>query len=148
MTDSVDSSEKRKKNVLKIIEQKGLCSVMNTTKWKELKKVVSELPFQPPFVIKEVDEEVTSYHTFDQDERHEGDWGLYLENYLGGDLFATPYFAIEWVKVRPRILKTQGRLIADKVVDETEAFIKGLNQYGIPYEEQDGTVIIYGYKGN
>ena len=57
MTQSVDSSDKRKKQILRIIEQKGMCSMMNTTKWRELKKVISELPFRPPFVIKEVDED-------------------------------------------------------------------------------------------
>ena len=146
MTDSSDSSAKRKENIHRIIGQKGLCSAMNTTKWKELKKVVGELPFQPPFVIKEVDEEEMSRHTFDQDVRHSGDWGLYLDNYLGGDMYAVPYFAVEWIKVRPRLLKAQGRLLPDKVIDETAEFIEGLKKYGIPYEEQNGTVIIYGYK--
>ena len=146
MTQSVDSSEKRKKQILRIIEQKGMCSMMNTTKWRELKKIISELPFQPPFVIKEVDEDETTYHEFDRDVRFGGDWGLYLDNYLGGDMYATPYFAVEWVKVRPRILQQQGRLIPDKVIDETELFIEGLKKHNISYEEVNGTFIIYGYR--
>ena len=146
MEQSVDSSGKRKKQVIRIIEQRGLCSMMNTTKWRELKKVVSELPFEPPFVIKMVDEEETSYHRFDKDVRFGGDWGLYLDDYLGGDIYATPYFAVEWVKVRPRILQRQGRLIPDKVIDETELFVEGLKKYNIFYEEVDGCFVIYGYR--
>ena len=61
-------------------------------------------------------------------------------------MYATPYFAVEWVKVRPRILLQQGRLIPDKVTDETELFIEGLKRYNIPYEEVNGTIIIYGYR--
>lgn len=120
--------------------------MMNTTKWRELKKLVSELPFHPPFVVKAIDEIENSYHLFEKDVWHENDWGLYLDNYLGGDIYATPYFAVEWIKVRPRILKEQGRLIPAKVIDETEEFVTGLNKYNIPYEEINGAFIIYGYR--
>lgn len=64
---SSDSIEKYKKKINNIVEQKGLCSMMNNTKWKELKKGISELPFLPPFVIKSVDEEETLYHQFEED---------------------------------------------------------------------------------
>lgn len=148
MTQLADGSEKRKKQIRKIIEQRGLCSMMNATKWRELKKVVGELPFQPPFVVKKVDEEESSYHDFNQDVWFGGDWGLYLDNYLGGDISATPYYAVEWVKVRPRILQPPGRLAPVKVIDndETELFVEGLKKYNIPYEQVDGTIIIYGYR--
>ena len=129
-----------------IIEQKGMCSVMNTTKWKELKIGISKLPFEPPFVIKTVDEKESEYHTFEEDIYHTMDWGLYLDNYLGGDIYATEYFEIEWIKVRPRILKKQGKLIPDKIIDETEEFVAVLQKYSIPFEEENGTYIIYGYQ--
>ncbi|MBO4458326.1 MAG: hypothetical protein J5802_11460 [Butyrivibrio sp.] len=73
-------SEEYKAKINKIIQDKGLCSYMNATKWRELKAGVSELPFQPPFVIKSVDEEETEYHQFTQDVYFGGDWGLYLDN--------------------------------------------------------------------
>ena len=62
----MSESEKYKAKIKKLIQDKGLCPVMNNTKWKELKKGVSELPFLPPFIIKSVDEEETDYHHFDQ----------------------------------------------------------------------------------
>ncbi len=139
-------SERYKAKIKRIIESKGLYSTMNNTKWRELKEGVSELPFMPPFVIKAVDEEETEYHEFTHDVYNTCDWGLYLNNYLGGDIYAIPYYAIEWIKVRPRILKHQGRLIESKLIDETEEFISMLRSYNIPYVETNGTYIIYGYR--
>ena len=140
------NSEKYKAKINKLIQEKSLCSVMNNTKWKELKKGVSSLPFLPPFVIKSVDEEESEYHYFDEDEYYSGDWGMDLGDYLGGDIYATPFYAIEWIKIRPRILEHQGRLIESKVIDETEEFLAILKKYNIPYNEQNGTYIIYGYQ--
>lgn len=139
-------SERYKAKVKRIIENRNLYSIMNNTKWRELKEGVSELPFLPPFVIKAVDEEETEYHEFSHDEYNTCDWGLYLDNYLGGDIYATPYYAVEWIKVRPRILEHQGRLIESKVIDETEEFVAMLKSYNIPYVETGGTYIIYGYR--
>lgn len=142
---SSNSLEKYKKKINNIVEQKGLCSMMNDTKWKELKKGISELPFLPPFVIKSVDEEETFYHQFKEDVYYTGDWGMYLDNYLGGDIYATPFYAVEWIKIRPRLLKHQGRLIKSKVIDETDEFLAIQKKYNIPFEEQNETYIIYGY---
>ncbi len=29
-------------------------------------------------------------------------WGIYLDNYLGGDIYATPFYAVEWITVNGR----------------------------------------------
>ena len=142
----ISESEKYKIKVKNIIQNKGMYSIMNNTKWKELKKGVSELPFLPPFVIKAVDEEETEYHRFLHDEYRSVDWGLYLDNYLGGDIYATPYYAVEWIKIRPRILEHQGRLVESKVIDESKEFLAMLKKYNIPYVEQGEVYIIYGYR--
>ena len=40
----------------------------------------------------------------------------------------------------------EGRLIESKVIDETDEFLKILKKFNIPFEEQNGTYIIYGYR--
>ena len=139
--------EKHKQKLLALIEQRGLCSVMNDTKWRELKQGVAKLPFPPPYVLKSIDEEESSYHEFEEDVGYIGSWGFQFPGYLGEDIFATPFYEIEWIKVRPRYKKHRGRLIPDSIVDETEAFRAVLEQYDIPYEEENGAFLIHGYQG-
>lgn len=135
-----------KEKIMSIITSRGLCSTMNDTKWRELKMGVSAIPFCPPFIIKTVDEEETAYHQFDEDVSFHGDWGLYLEDYLGGDMYATPFYAVEYIKVRPRYKKHRGRLVSDEIIDETMEFLAILERYNIPFEASNGTFIIYGYR--
>ncbi len=138
--------EKYKSKITSIIEQRGLYSVMNNTKWAELKTGIQTLPFAPPFVIKRVDEEKSVYHEFDENAYYLGDWGDGLDCFLGSDIYATPFFAIEWIKVRPCYLKMQGWLIPPEVLDETEEFITILKSNHIPYEERQGVFMIFGYR--
>ncbi len=142
----INNVEKHKKKVMSIVERRGLCSMMNDTKWKELKEGISELPFLPPFVIKGLDEEETDYHQFNEDVYYSGDWGFYLDNYLGGDIYATPFYSVEWIKIRPRLLKHQGRLIEDEILDETSEFLDILRKFNISFVKQNGSYIIYGYR--
>lgn len=54
--------------------------------------------------------------------------------------------AIEWMKIRPRYLKHRGKLIPPELVDASTEFEGILDKYHIPYEEQNGTYCIYGYR--
>lgn len=56
------------------------------------------------------------------------------------------FFAIEYIKVRPSFAEHNGLLAASKITDETEAFEQLLNELHIPYEADNGTFVIYGYK--
>ncbi|MCL2749740.1 MAG: hypothetical protein FWE96_01845 [Coriobacteriia bacterium] len=114
---------------------------MNNTKWKELQNAIDDLPFPPPFVLKDVCEEEVNISAFDEDVWWWGDWsdeGLYD----WGD-----YFAIEWIKVRPRYTKHQGRLLPDIIAEDiTDEFLAILVKYSIPYEVDGGVITIYGYR--
>ena len=135
-SDFEKSLEKLKSKVNIIISQKQMYSVMNDTKWRELQQAINELLFPPPYELKYVTDEEDPLE-FNEDVTYIGDWS---------DEPLTPFFRIEWIKVRPRYRKYRGRLIQEELVDETEEFIYLLKKYYIPYEEKQGTFIIYGYR--
>jgi hypothetical protein len=128
--------KKLKKKVISLVEQKNMASNMNNTKWKELRQSVRILPFPPPYEVKFITDTVEP-ESFDKDVWYIGNWD---------DELLFPLFNIEWIKVRPRYIKDRGRLIDGEVIDETDMFIDILKRYSIPYEEENGTFIIYGYK--
>lgn len=124
------------KKVISLVEQKNMFSIMNNTKWRELQKSVQKLPFPPPYIMKLITDK-NEPQSFDKDVWYIGDWN---------DEVLFPFFNIEWIKVRPRYVKHRGQLIDDEIIDETELFIEILEKYSIPYEEENGTFLIYGYK--
>ena len=128
-----------KKNVLKIVSSKNMIKVLDELKWKILQNSIKELPFPPPYVIKDIRESEQSYHEFSEDVWYWGDWSN--EALLNGNLFA-----IEWIKVRPRYIKKYGKLIPNKVIDETNEFMDMLNKHQIPFEKYNDIFMIYGYK--
>ena len=140
----------KKEKIMRIVSQKGMYSCMNNTKWRELKKGVETLPFEPPYVVKTVDEEINESHKFDKDVSHCGDWGDFDGDHadeLGSDMIRIPFYAVEWIKVRPRYIKHQGHLMPEAIAEDiTEDFLAILKMYNIPYEEDNGTFIIYGYR--
>lgn len=133
--------EEFKKKILKIVEQRQLCSYMNDTKWSELRKaVLEEMPFSPPFTIKWVYDSANP-DSLQEDVYYLGDWqeALGHEDHVHG-------IAIEWMKVRPRYLKHQGKLMPPEVIDASEQFENILINHNIPYEVEEGVFCIYGYK--
>jgi hypothetical protein len=130
-----------KKRVQEITFRKGLSSVMNDTKWIELQTAIDTLPFPPPYVCKQItDENSERIGQLEDAPWYLGDWSSFWDE--GLPLF----FDIDWLKVRPRNGKYRGRLVAPKILDETEEFIAILEKYSILYENENGTITIYGYK--
>ena len=129
-----------KEKVLRWISEKGLTSYMNDTKWLELQTAMNEeMPFPPPYILKSLFED-KSLLEFGTEVSYHGGWDD--EAFLWGD-----FYKIEWIKIRPRYLLHQGRLISPKLMDATDELISVLKKYSIPYEEDDdGAFIIFGYK--
>ena len=130
-----------REKVRKVVTEKGLSSVMNDTKWLKLQSSIEKLPFEPPYIEKLILENKTFKEVqIDDTPQWLGDWspfyneGMYL------------FFAIEYIKVRPRYAEYSGRLVAPKIFDETEEFEQLLKELNIPYDEDNGTFTIYGYK--
>lgn len=131
-----------KDKVFRIVCERNLCSYMNDTKWNELITAVkNEMPFAPAFIIKYVTQETVTQNKIEtEDVDYFGDWKG--ENFPPQEF----YFNIEWIKVRPRYLKYQGKLIAPKLIDASKNFEEILYRYNIPFEERDGLYCIYGYR--
>ena len=130
-----------KNEVLKLVTQRGLASVMNDTKWIALKKAVEQLPFPPPYIVKCITDENDSFaESLSSAPRYVGDWSYYYEEGM------PPFFDIEWIKARPQRGVYRGGLIADEILDETAEFVAILKQHNIPFDEEDGIFTIYGYR--
>lgn len=136
-----NSALELKEKIRKVVSQKGLSSVMNDTKWLKLQSNIEKLPFPPPYREKLILED----QTFEEVQISDspdclGDWSPFYQE--GMSLF----FEIEYIKVRPRYAVHQGTLIQSKIIDETKEFEQLLRELHIPFEESNGTFIIYGYK--
>ena len=128
-----------KRKVFNIIKQRNLCSYMNDTKWEELRySMYYDMPFSPPYDIKYIDIDHSTGDDINKDMYFGGDW---YEPFL---LYG--YVAIEWIKIKPVILKHRGCLIPPEVIDETQELINILEEYNIPYTEENNIFTIYGYK--
>ena len=121
-----------------IVEERGLYSLMNNTKWKELISAIKEKTPDIPIKYKTLFEEDTPayYWTIAGDE--------YFE-YLN-------MTSVEWFKISCEIkeIKYRGRLIEDKVIiyDKRAEIYEILEKFNIPYEydEIENAFFIYGYK--
>lgn len=126
-----------KGKIMKLVCERQLYSIMNDTKWNELFSAVNDLKFPPPFQMKLIHKSTPEPEKFDIDVWYLGDWSV--------DSWPL-FFSIEWICVRPRYTKYRGRLVEDEVIDETQEFISILQRYSIPFEEDKGVIMIYGYK--
>lgn len=117
------------------VEARGLVSVMSDTTWRELVAAVKKLPFAPAFQIKEVLAATPVPSSFDEDVWYAGDWdeGLSL------------FYSIEWIRVRPRILRHRGNNVSPAVEDIESAVVAALREVGVPHRKRDGGIAIFGY---
>ncbi|MFC5048417.1 DUF6678 family protein [Aquimarina hainanensis] len=142
LTENDNDIGKLKQQVKEIIVRKNLSSIMNDTKWIELQKGIETLPFPPAYNEKLIqwDKARFRFSDLDKEPAYFGDWSSYWEEGL------PVFFTIEWLEIRPRYQKYLGRLVAPKVIDITTALLQLLKEINIPFEQENGSVMIYGYK--
>lgn len=109
---------------------KNYISRMNTTKWKELIKVLTN--------ILEYDPQVAIKFLYDKNDASFAPvWWHEIEQ--------EGFEYIEYLKIDP-IKKTYiGRLVTDKKEDFSKTIKDGLDKYSIPYEMENEIFVIYGY---
>ena len=122
------------------LSKRNLVSLMNDTKWRELREAVRrELPFTPAYQLKLVLNPVPHPEQFEGEVTYLGDWS---------DECLLPFREIEWMRVRPRFLRSRGRLIAPEVQSVEAGFLEILRRYQIPHRCDGDTIWIYGYASN
>lgn len=131
-------ADRDKARVQAAVAARGLVSVMNDTKWSELIAAVNKLPFAPAFQIKDVLGATSQPASIDEDVWHGGDWGEGLG----------PYYAIEWIRVRPRLVKHRGKHVPPEVDDIESAFVAALRDIGVPHRKRGDCIEIFGYTGS
>ncbi|WLD14802.1 hypothetical protein SH412_004996 [Planctellipticum variicoloris] len=110
---------------------------MNDTKWHELQSAVqNDLPFSPPYQIKAVLNHRPEPKHFDSDVEYFGDWS---------DECLTPFYVIEWIRIRPRFLRGRGRLVAPEVHSVDSEFLAILHRFDIPHRCDEVSIWVFGY---
>jgi hypothetical protein len=129
-------TDEHKKRVIDVVTEKQLSSIMNNTKWERLQSaVLNTLSFPPPYQAKYVLSEIPSPEHFESDVWYFGDW---IEG-------ITPFYSVEWIRVRPRYLRHQGKLLKPEVIDISKEFLSILRDLRIPYRLDNDSYFIYGY---
>lgn len=141
--DEIENGKYRNKKtlrekILSTVEEKGLVSYMNNTKWRELinaiKQQIPDIPIQ--------------YKTIFQNDSPDVYWTLAGDEFFGHMNMAQ----IEWIKIKHIITDTIwiGQLVAPKfqTYDKKEELIQIFQTYHLPYEyhTEEQCFIIYGYK--
>jgi hypothetical protein len=122
------------------VARRGLVSLMNDTKWHELRGAVqTELPFAPPYQLKVVLNPHPQPEQFDTDVNYLGDWS---------DECLVPFYEIEWIQIRPRYLRHRGRLLAAEVLSVESELLAILHRYDVPYRHDKGSIWIFGYSAS
>jgi hypothetical protein len=109
------------------IEREQLCAVMNNTKWRELKRVLLEIPgYSVRFRVKCLRQAAGSW---------DGDFLYHLPTYR----------VIEWLDISPIVDCHYLMRPEHAVADFTEQVEAALQSVHIPYTWHDQVIRIYGY---
>lgn len=132
---------KYKERVFKIVEEKGLGSYMNDSKWLKLQKEITKLDFTPAYLEKLVTDNEFRYANVDTENiSFSGNWAPY---YMEG---MPLFFDIEYLIIVPRRKKHVGKLVNDKTVDISKELKDILIKNNIPFETDNNNFVVYGYK--
>lgn len=126
-----------RQRVLDEVMRRGLVSMMNDTKWLELREAVQrELPFCPPFQLKCVLDAAPYPGGFEVDVAYLGDWS---------NESLWPFYGIEWMRIRPRYYRAQGHDASAKLSSVEAELLEIVKRYQIPHRREGESIWIFGY---
>ncbi|MCX5467321.1 DUF6678 family protein [Acinetobacter nematophilus] len=137
-----------KKQVLRIqqiVHQRQLVSCMNDSTWIKLLDAINSLDFPPAFMAKLLKDPIDQHaetQFLNTVPWYCGDWRPFYQE--GMPIF----ISIEYLIVKPMLIEHQGRLIAAKILDQTDRFRNLLKSLNVMYQEYEsnGGFKIYGYR--
>ena len=143
LIDDIENGKFRNKKTLReriasLVEEKGLTSYMNNTKWHELMDAINE---KAPY-------NGIQYKTLFEDTEPEVYWHLRSDE----KIVHIDLAQVEWMKIRHTLTDREyiGYLVPDKVYkyDNKSVILEILQEYSIPYEydELEQVFVVYGYK--
>lgn len=129
-----------KRKIKKIVDEKKIYRIISNSKWCELLLAMeTEMPFEPPFILKRLDEELPSEENILEDHMaFLGDWSF--EGICKGN-----FFVIDWIKIYPYYYAHQKYMEKPKKVNAAEKLKEILESYDIPYTIKNDLFIISGY---
>jgi len=118
------------------VQRRGLASVMNQTRWEELRAAMLRLPFKPAFQMQTVLGPREPLWSSDQ-VTSQGCWCAEC---------IEPFWPIEWIRILPRLWREEGALVPMRLVaDSSEALRTELTGLSLPFHEDHRGFWIYGY---
>ncbi|CAA0248823.1 DUF6678 family protein [Tenacibaculum maritimum] len=131
-----------KEKIVKIVQERGLGSYMNTTKWLKLQKAMAKLPFEPAYLEKLItDKEFRYANVVTKNNTSLGNWAPY---YMEG---MPLFFAIEYLVIIPRYVSYVGRLVKGKTKDISKEIEEVMKINNIPFEKDaQDNFVVFGYK--
>lgn len=130
------SATQLRDEVQRVADFRRLEHTMNQERWRHLDRILDQLPFRPPYQYKSLLEDTPYPEPFEEDVSY---WSSGLDD-------AGHWFEIEWIRLRPRYLKHQGRLVAPEMIDCADTLRAALVDAGIPFAEEAGDFRIACYE--
>lgn len=125
-----EKQERDLRRLRRYVQEQQLVSVMNDTKWCELRNAMLSLARTPKYRLQCLLSPPADLGNWD------GDWYYHL-----------PTFAwIEWLDIDPIHRKNRGYLVEDERTDLTADLVALLEQHSIPFEANGSYLRIYGYR--
>lgn len=125
-----EEQERDLRRLQRYVQEEQLVSVMNDTKWRELRQVMIELPRSPKYRLQCLLSPPTAPDNWD------GDWYYHLPTFVW----------IEWLDIDPIYQTRRGHLLKDELTDLTRELTPLLEAHSIPFEANGPFIRIHGYR--